>query len=79
MDALCHYRLEKDGKFVVFNGHPQELDEKGCKAYGIDRMGPGIFTRGILVDIPLMKGVEYLEPGTPIYPSDLRRGRSTRT
>jgi len=71
MDALCHYRLMKDGQWVVFNGHPQELDEKGCKADGIDRMGPGIFTRGILVDIPLMKGVEYLEPGTPIYPADL--------
>jgi len=71
LDALCHYRLQKDGQWVVFNGHPQELDEKGCKADGMDRMGPGVFTRGILVDIPLMKGVEYLEPGTPIYPSDL--------
>jgi Putative cyclase len=71
LDALCHYRLQKDGQWVVFNGHPQELDEKGCKADGMDRMGPGIFTRGILVDIPLMKGVDYLEPGTPIYPADL--------
>ncbi|MBZ5607535.1 MAG: cyclase family protein [Acidobacteriia bacterium] len=71
MDALCHYRLQRDGQWVVFNGHPQELDEKGCKADGIDRMGPGIFTRGILVDIPLMRGVDYLEPGTPIYPEDL--------
>jgi hypothetical protein len=71
MDALCHYRLQKDGQWVVFNGHPQELDENGCKADGMDRMGPGIFTRGILVDIPLMRGVEYLEPGTPIYPANL--------
>ena len=71
LDALCHYRLEKDGQYVVFNGHPQQLDENGCKADGMDRMGPGVFTRGILVDIPLLKGVEYLEPGTPIYPEDL--------
>jgi hypothetical protein len=55
----------------VFNGHPQDLDENGCKANGIDRMGPGIFTRGILVDMPLLKGVPYLEPGTPIYVADL--------
>jgi hypothetical protein len=34
-------------------------------------MGPGIFTRGILVDLPLLKGVPYLERGTPIYASDL--------
>lgn len=71
LDALCHYALHKDGVAVVFNGHPQDLDEKGCKANAIDRMGPGIVSRGILVDIPLMKHVEYLEPGTPIYVSDL--------
>ena len=55
---------------MVFNGHPQELDEKGCKADGIDRMGPGIFTRGILVDMPLLKGVEYLGA----WYADLSRG-----
>jgi hypothetical protein len=71
LDALCHYRLDRDGKLLVFNGHPQDLDESGCKANAIDRMGPGIFTRGILVDLPLLKGVPYLEPGTPIYASDL--------
>jgi hypothetical protein len=71
LDALCHYALRRDGRALVFNGHPQDLDEAGCKANGIDRMGPGIFTRGILVDMPLLKGVPYLEPGTPIYVSDL--------
>jgi len=29
------------------------------------------FTRGILMDIPRLEGVEYLEPGTPIYVEDL--------
>ena len=71
LDALCHYALRRDGRILVFNGHPQDLDEAGCKANGMDRMGPGIFTRGILVDLPLLKGVPYLEPGTPVYASDL--------
>jgi Putative cyclase len=71
LDALCHYALPRDGKAVVFNNHPQNLDVNGCKQNAIDRMGPGIVTRAILVDIPLMKGVEYLEPGTPILVSDL--------
>jgi kynurenine formamidase len=31
----------------------------------------GIFTRAILLDIPRLKGVPYLEPGTPIYVEDL--------
>jgi hypothetical protein len=71
MDALCHYRTEKDGELVIFNGYPQNLDEDGCKDLAIDRMGPGYVTRGVLVDMPLLRGVKWLEPSTPIYLSDL--------
>jgi hypothetical protein len=71
MDALCHYRTEKDGELVIFNGYPQNLDEDGCKDLAIDRMGPGYVTRGVLVDMPLLKGVDWLETSTPIYVSDL--------
>jgi kynurenine formamidase len=28
-------------------------------------------TRGVIVDLPRMKNVPYLEPGTAVYPSDL--------
>ena len=59
------------GKATVYNGHPQDLDEKGCKANAIDHMGPGIATRAVLVDMPLLKNVPYLAPTTPIYPADL--------
>jgi kynurenine formamidase len=31
----------------------------------------GFTTRGVLFDIPALKGVPYLEPGTPVYPEDL--------
>src|SRR5262245_25995433 len=31
----------------------------------------GIVTRGVLYDIPRLKGVPYLEPGTRIFPADL--------
>lgn len=73
MDALCHYALQsvRAEKLVVYNGFPQHLDEKGCKDDAIDRMGAGYITRGVLVDMPLLKGVEWLEPGTPIYVADL--------
>ena len=71
LDALCHYRTEIDGEYVIYNGYPQNLDADGCKDLAIDRMGPGYVTRGILVDIPLLRGVDYLEPSTPIFVSDL--------
>ena len=71
MDALCHYRTEVDGKRLIFNGYPQNLDADGCKDLAIDKMGPGYVTRGVLVDMPLLRGVDWLDPSTPIYVSDL--------
>lgn len=44
------------------NGHPKN---------SIINVKNGILTRGILIDIARLKGVEYLEPGTPIYVEDL--------
>ena len=70
LDALCHYTLLRDGKVVVYNGHPAAT-ERGCSKNAIDRMGPGFATRAVLVDMPLLKGVEWLDPHTPIYPEDL--------
>lgn len=71
LDALCHYRTEIDGKYVIFNGYPQNLTADGCVDLAIDRMGTSYVTRGILVDMPLLRGVEWLDPSTPIYVEDL--------
>jgi hypothetical protein len=70
LDALCHYTLLHGGNVVVYNGHPSATD-KGCAKSAIDRMGPGLATRAILVDMPLLKGVNWLAPHTPIYAEDL--------
>jgi hypothetical protein len=71
LDALCHYRTEIDGEYIIFNGYPQNLTATGCEDLAIDRMGTSYVTRGILVDMPLMRGVEWLDPSTPIYVEDL--------
>ena len=67
---LCHYTALRDGKVVVYNGH-SAATEKGCSASAIDRMGPGFATRAVLIDLPLLKNVAWLDPHTPIYPADL--------
>ncbi|MYA68297.1 MAG: cyclase family protein [Gammaproteobacteria bacterium] len=71
IDALCHYRTEIDGRYVIFNGYDQNLTVNGCEDLAVDRMGTSYVTRGVLVDIPLMRGVDYLDPSTPIYVEDL--------
>jgi kynurenine formamidase len=67
MDALCHY-FYKD---QMYNGIPRSaVTANGAGRLSIYRAKGGLFSRGILVDIPRLKGVPYLEPGTPIYPED---------
>src|SRR5262245_57531305 len=69
IDALCHI-LYKD---QTYNGYARAdvNTDKGCTKLGIDNLKSGIVTRGVLVDIPRLKGVEFLEPSTPIYIEDL--------
>ncbi|MEW6211030.1 MAG: cyclase family protein [Acidobacteriota bacterium] len=68
LDALCHMFYQ--GK--MYNGFSkEEVAEKGCNKLGIHNLKQGVFTRGILIDIPRLKGVDYLEPVTAIYPADI--------
>ncbi len=69
IDALCHF-LHKG---MMYNGLPADTSsaEEGCVKLGIDNLKDGIVTRGVLLDIPRLKGVDYLEPGTPVYTEDI--------
>jgi kynurenine formamidase len=68
LDSLCH--LFHGGK--MYNGFSRdEVGKKGAEKLSIHNVKQGVFTRGILFDIPRLRGVRYLEPGTPIYPEDL--------
>jgi len=69
LDALCH--AHHDGR--IYNGLTLEevFDENGCSRMGISGLAGGIVTRGILVDIPRLKGIDALETGTHVYPEDI--------
>ena len=75
LDALCHYQGpigRRPGEPAVsYNGFPFTLTAAGCRESAADRMGPGYVTRGILVDMPRLKNVRWLDPSTPIYVEDL--------
>ena len=68
IDALCHFlhngRLYNDVP-------PSATTSEGCGKNGIQNLKNGIVTRGVLLDIPRLKGVPYLEPATPIYIEDI--------
>ena len=69
IDSLCHFAY----KDMFYNNVPRSASsaEEGCTKNGISNLQQGIVTRGILLDIPRLKGVPYLEPTTPIYIEDI--------
>jgi kynurenine formamidase len=68
MDALGH--AFRDGK--MYNGYAQaEITSAGAGKNDITVFRNGIVTRGVLIDIPRLKGVPYLEPKAAIYVEDL--------
>ena len=70
LDALCH--VAYNGK--VYNGlgfREVVSSEGGCSKMGVMGLKDGIVTRAVLLDIPRLKGVPFLEPGTRVYREDI--------
>ncbi len=68
LDALCHHSWR--GR--LYNGFDMnEVDFQGAHKCAIDAAREGIVSRGVLLDIPRIRGVEWIEPGDAIYPEDL--------
>ena len=67
-DALAHIFYEG----TMYNGYPQEMvSSSGASICGIEQMADKIVTRGVLLDIPLHRGVDWLEPGDGISGAEL--------
>ncbi|GIW07155.1 MAG: cyclase [Dehalococcoidia bacterium] len=70
LDALCHIFY----KGRMFNGVPaSKVTARGAGAGSIDTVRGGIVGRGVLLDIPRLRGVDWLEPGEAITVEDLER------
>jgi kynurenine formamidase len=67
IDSLAH--VSYGG--LLYNGFPADtVTEDGASRCGADKIGP-IVTRGVLLDVARVKGVERLEPGYAITADDL--------
>ncbi len=68
VDGLPHFAHK--GK--LYNGVGFDtIKPTGATRLGIHNAKNGIFTRGVLVDMPWLQGVDFLEPGTAITAEDL--------
>ena len=67
IDDLAHFAHK--GK--LYNGFGFDtIKPSGATKLGIHHLKNGIFARGVLVDMPWLKGVDFLEPGTAITIDD---------
>ena len=69
IDAMSHYSW----KGTLYNGKPANLitSRQGAQTHSIEAAYSGIITKGILLDLPKLRGVEYLDPNEPVMPLDL--------
>ena len=68
IDALCHIAYEG----LLYNGKPEDaVTPQGAPADAIDALKDGLIGRGVLLDIPRVRGERWLEPGEHVFRADL--------
>jgi kynurenine formamidase len=68
IDAFCHVAF--DG--FLFDGAPASSDTaKGAQAGAIEVLKAGLVGRGVLLDVPRVRGVPWVEPGEYVFREDL--------
>jgi kynurenine formamidase len=69
IDALCHVGY----RGMLYNGRPEgAISEHGAEVNAIGTaLRHGLAGRGVLLDIPRVRGVRWLEPGEHVFAEDL--------
>jgi len=68
IDALCH--IFREGR--MYNGRPaSEVKSRGAISNTIMTAMHGIVGRGVLLDVPLALGVDFIEPNRLVTPQEL--------
>ncbi|HAC18470.1 MAG TPA: hypothetical protein DCF78_07810 [Dehalococcoidia bacterium] len=73
IDALCHIFTgdANEGGRLYNDRDPALVTETGALTNSVDNWRDGIVTRGVLYDIPRMRGQDYLETDNPVEGWDL--------
>ncbi len=69
IDAMSHYSWRGQ----MYNGIPSSVitSREGAQSHSIEAAYEGIVSRGVLLDIPRAKGVDWVDPTQPVMPADL--------
>ena len=69
IDSLAHFFWE--GK--MYNGRPAHLvsTNLGATVESVEVAGKGMITRGVLVDVPMLRNIPWVERGQGVMPEDI--------
>jgi kynurenine formamidase len=68
LDALCHVSF----KGALFGGAPDtSANRAGATVDDVESVKDGIVGRGVLLDIPRVRGTDWLDPGDEVRPEEL--------
>ena len=68
IDALCH--IAYDG--LLYNGKPEDsVTADGAPSDAIGVLRAGLIGRGVMLDIPRVRGERWLDPGEHVFRADL--------
>lgn len=68
IDALCHVFY----KGLMYNGRSAALvTSAGASVNSISALRDGIVSRGVLLDIPALRGERFIDPGEPVQATEL--------
>ncbi len=75
IDALCHVSYQD----ALYNGVvPGAVTTQGASVLSIDDARDGIVGRGVLLDIPRLRGVQWLEPGDHVTAAELAAAQTAQ-
>jgi kynurenine formamidase len=75
IDALCHVSY----RGTLYNGvAPGAVTSQGASELSIDDAHDGIVGRGVLLDIPRLRGVSWLEPGDHVTADELAEAEAAQ-
>ena len=69
VDSLAHFFWEGQ----TYNGNPAHLvaTNQGATVCSVEEAKNGIVTRGVLVDVPMVRGTDWVERGEGVMPEDI--------
>jgi len=75
IDALCHISY----RGMLYNGVPAaSVTSRGATRHDIAAYAEGIVGRGVLLDLPRLRGVPWLEPGEAVTAEELAAAESAQ-